>query len=78
MVSITLRILSRPDVEHLPKIYQNLGLDYDERVLPSIANEILKAIVAQHNAAELIEERELVRPPPRPSGAWRSSVSPGR
>lgn len=63
MVSITLRILSRPDVEHLPKIYQNLGLDYDERVLPSIANEILKAIVAQHNAAELIEERELVRSP---------------
>lgn len=60
MVSITLRILSRPDVEHLPKIYQNLGLDYDERVLPSIGNEVLKAIVAQHNAAELIEERELV------------------
>ena len=66
MVSITLRILSRPDVEHLPKIYQNLGLDYDERVLPSIANEILKAIVAQHNAAELIEERELVRHFPSP------------
>ncbi|CED83735.1 polyadenylate-binding protein [Phaffia rhodozyma] len=60
MVSITLRILSRPDVDHLPKIYQNLGQDYDERVLPSIGNEVLKAIVAQHNAAELIEERELV------------------
>jgi len=61
MVSITLRVLSRPDVEHLPKIYQSLGLDYDERVLPSIGNEILKSIVAQFDAAELITQREIVR-----------------
>ncbi|KAF8633970.1 hypothetical protein AX15_001148 [Amanita polypyramis BW_CC] len=60
MVSITLRVLSRPDVEHLPKIYQNLGLDYDERVLPSIGNEVLKSIVAQFDAAELITQREVV------------------
>jgi len=60
MVSITLRVLSRPDVEHLPKIYQQLGMDYDERVLPSIGNEVLKAIVAQFDAAELITQRELV------------------
>ncbi|KAF8307508.1 hypothetical protein DL93DRAFT_2171647 [Clavulina sp. PMI_390] len=60
MVTITLRVLSRPDVEHLPKIYQQLGLDYDERVLPSIGNEVLKAIVAQFDAAELITQREVV------------------
>jgi len=60
MVSITLRVLSRPDTEHLPKIYQSLGLDYDERVLPSIGNEVLKAIVAQFDAAELITQREVV------------------
>jgi prohibitin 1 len=60
MVSITLRVLSRPDVKHLPKIYQNLGLDYDERVLPSIGNEVLKSIVAQFDAAELITQREVV------------------
>ena len=61
MVSITLRVLSRPDVDHLPKIYQSLGLDYDERVLPSIGNEVLKSIVAQFDAAELITQREVVR-----------------
>ena len=60
MVSITLRVLSRPDTTHLPKIYQSLGLDYDERVLPSIGNEVLKAIVAQFDAAELITQREVV------------------
>ncbi|KAF7306697.1 hypothetical protein MIND_00461400 [Mycena indigotica] len=60
MVSITLRVLSRPDVSHLPKIYQSLGMDYDERVLPSIGNEVLKSIVAQFDAAELITQREVV------------------
>lgn len=59
-VAITLRVLHRPDVIKLPIIYQNLGLDYDERVLPSIGNEILKSIVAQFDAAELINMRETV------------------
>ena len=35
-------------------------LDYDERVLPSIGNEVLKSIVAQFDAAELITQREVV------------------
>ena len=61
MVSITLRVLSRPDLEHLPRIYKSLGQDYDERVLPSIGNEVLKSIVAQFDAAELITQREVVR-----------------
>lgn len=59
-VSLTLRVLHRPEVQQLPKIYQNLGLDYDERVLPAIGNEILKSIVAQFDAAELITQREVV------------------
>jgi len=60
MVSLTLRVLHRPEVQQLPKIYQNLGQDYDERVLPSIGNEVLKSIVAQFDAAELITQREAV------------------
>lgn len=60
MVSLTLRVLHRPEVPSLPKIYQSLGPDYDERVLPSIGNEVLKAIVAQFDAAELITQRETV------------------
>lgn len=60
MVSLTLRVMSRPDTRHLSTIYRSLGLDYDERVLPSIGNEVLKATVAQFDAAELITQREVV------------------
>jgi len=60
MVTLTLRVLHRPVLGALPQIYQSLGLDYDERVLPSIGNEILKSIVAQFDAAELITQREVV------------------
>jgi len=60
MVSLTLRVLHRPEVKMLPKIYQNLGQDYDERVLPSIGNEVLKSVIAQFDAAELITQREAV------------------
>lgn len=57
MVNIKLRVLWRPIVEELPKLYQELGVDFDERVLPSIGNEVLKSIVAQYNAEELLSKR---------------------
>ena len=57
MVNIKLRVLWRPIVEDLPQLYQELGTDFDERVLPSIGNEVLKSVVAQYNAEELLSRR---------------------
>ncbi|CAP38713.1 Protein CBR-PHB-1 [Caenorhabditis briggsae] len=59
-VNITLRILHRPSPDKLPNIYLTIGMDYAERVLPSITNEVLKAVVAQFDAHEMITQREVV------------------
>jgi prohibitin 1 len=59
-VMISLRVLSRPKEDKLPMIYQSLGTDFDERVLPSLGNEVLKAVVAQYNAEELLSKRAQV------------------
>jgi len=60
MVNIGLRVLARPVASTLPRMYQRLGVDYDERVLPSICNEVLKSVVAQFNASQLITMRQEV------------------
>ncbi len=57
MVNLTLRVLTRPDPTKLPLIFKTLGTDYDERVLPSIGNEVLKAVVAQFDADQLLTDR---------------------
>lgn len=57
MVNIKLRVLWRPVEEELPRLYRELGTDFDDRVLPSIGNEVLKSVVAQYNAEELLSKR---------------------
>ena len=60
MVNIRLRVLFRPVSDRLPEIYRTNGVDYDERILPSVSNEVLKAVVAEYKAEDLIVARQQV------------------
>lgn len=60
MVSLSLRLLYRPNVEALPVIHKTIGPDFDERVLPSIGYEVLKAVVARYDAENLLTQRDRV------------------
>ena len=59
-VNLALRVLTRPNTSRLAEVYSKLGMDYSERVLPSICNEVLKAVVALYDAAELLTLRDQV------------------
>lgn len=59
-VDLTLRVLYRPQSEKLPEILNNLGQNYDEKIIPSIGNEVLKSIIANYDAGQLLTMREKV------------------
>ena len=43
------------------KLYQEIGVDYRERIISPAVQEAVKAVTAKYTAQELIEKRELVR-----------------
>lgn len=56
-VNMAVRVLYQPNAENLHHIYRNLGMNYAETVLPSLINEIIRAVIAQFNAADLLMKR---------------------
>jgi len=32
--------------DKLPELYRYVGIDYDDKILPSIMNEVMRAVVA--------------------------------
>eukprot|EP01130_Rhizamoeba_saxonica_P001039 TRINITY_DN10911_c0_g1_i1.p1 TRINITY_DN10911_c0_g1~~TRINITY_DN10911_c0_g1_i1.p1 ORF type:complete len:295 (+),score=92.40 TRINITY_DN10911_c0_g1_i1:22-885(+) len=67
-IEIGVRVLYRPNIPELAQLYKEYGADYGRRLLPSFGNEVLKSVVAQYDAGELITNREIV------SGEIRESL----
>jgi prohibitin 1 len=59
-VNLHLRILYRPVEEVIPKIHLVYDKDYANRLLPSIGNEVLKSVIAQYDADQLLKNREKI------------------
>eukprot|EP01006_Ploeotia_vitrea_P003661 TRINITY_DN113013_c0_g1_i1.p1 TRINITY_DN113013_c0_g1~~TRINITY_DN113013_c0_g1_i1.p1 ORF type:complete len:302 (-),score=23.85 TRINITY_DN113013_c0_g1_i1:78-899(-) len=55
-VEMTLRILYGPG-GNLSQLHRQLGPNYAERLLPSVAHETMRAVIAQYNVSELLQRR---------------------
>ena len=60
LVNLNARVVYRPDKTKLHKIYATLGNQYDKKVLNTVVAEIIRGIVAQFNAQQLISARDQV------------------
>lgn len=70
-VQLSMRLITHPDDRDLQSLYRSYGTEYVSRLLPSVGNEVLKAVVAQFNADQLITQREQVSQSIRESLAAR-------
>jgi prohibitin 1 len=59
-VEIKLRLLYRPDAERLFQIHRTLGNTYQDKVLEPVGNEVMKTILAQYDAEQLMKQRDKV------------------
>lgn len=60
-VETTVTVNYHPDREQVHKLYKNLGLDYENRVIQPAIEETVKQVTANYNAEELITKRPLVK-----------------
>ena len=59
-ITLSVRVLFHPEVNKLDVIYRNLGKNYEQKVLPALCNEILRTVVAQFSASQLLSQRDQV------------------
>jgi hypothetical protein len=59
-IKLSIRVLFHPEVNKLDIIYRNLGKNYEQKVLPALCNEILRTVVAQFSATQLLSQRDQV------------------
>lgn len=60
-VTTKLAINYRLEPDSVPALYKEIGLDYSNKIIQPLEQEIVKATTAQFSAEELITKREAVR-----------------
>lgn len=60
LVKLSVKVLFHPEVDNLHSLYIKLGKNYEQKVLPAICNEILRTVVAQFSASQLLAQRDQV------------------
>lgn len=60
-VETTVTVNYHPDKESVHRLYKNLGLDYENRIIQPAIEETVKQVTANYNAEELITKRPLVK-----------------
>jgi len=60
-VETTVTVNYHPHKESVHRLYKNLGLDYENRVIQPAIEETVKQVTANYNAEELITKRPLVK-----------------
>ena len=60
-VETTVTVNYHPDKEGVHRLYKNLGLEYESRVIQPAIEETVKQVTANYNAEELITKRPLVK-----------------
>ena len=59
-MELSCRVLYRPIEEFLPSIINNVGTNYEEKILPSLVNEVVKSELARYDAIQILANREKI------------------
>ncbi|KAJ5079384.1 phb [Anaeramoeba ignava] len=60
MISITVHILSKPNVSYLSFLFDNFGINFQDKILSSIANHSIESVFSKLNFLDFINNLEIV------------------
>lgn len=55
-VDFEIRCLFKPNAQNLDQIYQELGLNYDQKIMSALLKDCSKQVIAQFNAQQLLSQ----------------------
>jgi prohibitin 1 len=59
-IELSCRVLYRPIEEFLPALINNVGVNYEEKILPSLVNEVVKSELARYDAIQILANRDKI------------------